>query len=881
MLLCGEIHYFRIPKDLWHDRLLKLKMAGFNCVNIYLAWNYHEVKPGVFDISGEKDFTKFLEIARNLGLYIIARVGPYMCAEWDNGGHPDWLIKKDFIPRSLDPSYFPYAERWLRFALPLVIKEKNVVGIQLENEYFWGDVPYHMKLKEIAKSLNVNVDLYTNANRYVRNTDFIDTLDLYPNPWDLNRVIYLFNDMKQTQPFHNLKIMEYEGGWFSKITKPLPTERGSFPPNWTKTLLALAIAYGADLVSFYMFHGGTNFNPGRWMTTTYDYEASVREWGELYERYYKLKLLAPIAYLLEGSKTTYESVNDEKRVKITREKEEERKEKKITFYINSTDEVWSEEDIIIPSRDVKIVPNEIGLGEIKISSNINLLNVVDNTVILYDVPNTKYFVKMEGKIDNITCYNVEENVSFNSFEGIVKEKDLSGCILTSNGKEYRVLVIPQFMAERTWFLDNTFIISNVYLVREFKDKIVAEVKEGENTIFVPLKSSKGEYIRELEISKIKFDVKLEDPKILISTIKYKGLSLKPIMKIDRLLPLEELGIYDHDYYVYSTELKEDSDIYVKVNDHAVIINNGKIIASDFLSIYTKAESGKLDIIVESTGHPNGPNQALVPFFTGLLALLLRKVKEVKLTFSDYGIIDLSDRYKPGISTYYSATYLINKEIKEYVSKVNWQNEIPKANVLAGILYAKAKFIAKKKPGILKIEAPLDKVQVVIINGVEVYRGSDSEIYVDPSVLKDGENEAIIGIPLYSTDSQFTFEGRIILYDDNIEDFNLYKFVESENETTTLEGPSIINIDFNVEKADINAPLYLEIDGDINAQIYLNERMIGKYYGKGSQTKFYLPEPYLSNKNEIKLLAIPLKQNAEIRKINIGPYLKTKIVEIEI
>ena len=876
MLLCGEIHYFRVPKDLWFDRLLKLKMAGFNCVNVYLAWNYHEVKPGVFDISGEKDFTKFFEIARNLGLYIIARVGPYACAEWDNGGHPDWLIKKDFVPRSLDPSYFPYAERWLRFVLPLVIKEKNVVGIQLENEYFWGDVPYHMKLKEIAKSLGANVTLYTNANRYARNTDFVDTLDLYPDPWNLNRVLYLFNDMKQTQPFHNLKIMEYEGGWFSKITKPLPTERGSFPPNWTKMLFALAIAYGADLISFYMFHGGTNFNPGRWMTTTYDYEASVREWGELSERYYKLKLLTPIAYLLEGSKVTYESAN-EKRIKIVREKG---REKKVTFYINNTDEIWDDEDVSVPPRDVKIVSNEIGLGEIKISSNINLLNVLNNTVLLYDIPNTKYFVKLEGKIDKITCYNIE-NATSNSFEGIVKESDISGCVVTSNGNDYRVLVLPQFMAERAWFLDNTFIISNVYLVRDFKDRIIAEVKEGENLIFVPFKSSKGDYIKELGISKIKFDVKIEDPKITINSIKYKELSLKPIIKIDKLLPLEELGIYDHDYYIYSTELKEDSDIYLRVNDHVVVLNNGKVIASGFLSIYTKAERGKLDIIVESTGHPNSPPDALVPFFTGLLALLLRKIKEIKLNFTEYSIIDLSDRYRSGIATYHSHTYLINKEIREYVNKANWQKEIPKVNILAGILYAKAKFISEKKPGILKIDNPSKGLLVIFVNGVEVYRGADNEIYIDPLVLKEGENEIVIGIPLYNETPQYTFDGSITLYEDKIENFTLSKFVEAEKEVTSLEGPSVITIDFKVEKGDINAPLYLEINGDINAQIYLNGKMIGKYYGKGSQTRFYLPEPYLLNKNEVKLLAIPLIQNAEIRKINIDLYFKTKVVEIEI
>ena len=79
------------------DRLLKLKMAGLNCLNTYFAWNLHEPEPGVFDFSGEKDVDLYLSMAESLGLRIIARVGPYICSEWDNGGHPDWLISRGLV----------------------------------------------------------------------------------------------------------------------------------------------------------------------------------------------------------------------------------------------------------------------------------------------------------------------------------------------------------------------------------------------------------------------------------------------------------------------------------------------------------------------------------------------------------------------------------------------------------------------------------------------------------------------------------------------------------------------------------------------------------------------------------------------------------------
>jgi beta-galactosidase len=88
MLLCGEVHYFRVPRGLWRDRLVKLKAAGLNCVTTYFAWNYHEVEPGLFDVRGEKDFAAYIEEAASLGLKVVARPGPYICSEWDNSGFP-------------------------------------------------------------------------------------------------------------------------------------------------------------------------------------------------------------------------------------------------------------------------------------------------------------------------------------------------------------------------------------------------------------------------------------------------------------------------------------------------------------------------------------------------------------------------------------------------------------------------------------------------------------------------------------------------------------------------------------------------------------------------------------------------------------------------
>ena len=91
VVISGAMHYFRIPCEYWYDRLLKLKECGFNCVETYTCWNLHEPRPGEYDFSGRLDIERFIKIAAELGLYVILRPGPYICAEWEFGGLPWWI----------------------------------------------------------------------------------------------------------------------------------------------------------------------------------------------------------------------------------------------------------------------------------------------------------------------------------------------------------------------------------------------------------------------------------------------------------------------------------------------------------------------------------------------------------------------------------------------------------------------------------------------------------------------------------------------------------------------------------------------------------------------------------------------------------------------
>ena len=140
------MEYARVPQELWADRLMRFKRAGFNCTEFYVFWNYHEPQSGQFDFSGNRDLDAYLKAAKSLGLYAIARVGPYCCAEWDSGGYPVWLRNvPDLEVRNNNAAFEQYVARYWGRLMPIIATNQinrggNVILVQLENEHpkGWG-----------------------------------------------------------------------------------------------------------------------------------------------------------------------------------------------------------------------------------------------------------------------------------------------------------------------------------------------------------------------------------------------------------------------------------------------------------------------------------------------------------------------------------------------------------------------------------------------------------------------------------------------------------------------------------------------------------------------------------------------------------------------
>ena len=308
MLYGGEFHYFRVPHELWEDRLQKMKAAGLNLVVTYIPWNFHEEKEGEYNWEGDRDLEKFVTLTEKYGFYLVIKPGPYICAEWDFGGFPDWLLGKKINLREDDPEYLRLIGKYYKEIAKIlrphqITKGGNIILFQIENEYdhliaFTGikkykdnALRYHLKLLKMARATGIDVPTFTVEGSFLRGTEIIDARTYYPNiPWIW---LWEFEDFDKAidasvaaQPKKPLMIMELETGWFAQFGKPLY----QIEPEVTRAILRTVIIEGASVMNHFLFVGGTTFPywnckgdyGGIGTCTTYDFGHSpLREWGEV------------------------------------------------------------------------------------------------------------------------------------------------------------------------------------------------------------------------------------------------------------------------------------------------------------------------------------------------------------------------------------------------------------------------------------------------------------------------------------------------------------------------------------------------------------------------------------------------------------------------
>lgn len=168
VLLCASCFYFRIPHELWRDRIRKLKRLGYNCVDVYFPWNFHEPTPGNWRFEGDADANAFLDILADEHMFVVARPGPYICSEWDGGGIPAWILTAGSPIRQEDATFLAATAEWYAKILPVIASHEitrggTVVLFQIENELDFFDCPnpaaYMEKLRRLAREGGITVPI--------------------------------------------------------------------------------------------------------------------------------------------------------------------------------------------------------------------------------------------------------------------------------------------------------------------------------------------------------------------------------------------------------------------------------------------------------------------------------------------------------------------------------------------------------------------------------------------------------------------------------------------------------------------------------------------------------------------------------------------------
>ena len=297
----AELHYPRIPRAYWEHRIKMCKALGMNTVCLYVFWNIHEQQEGKFDFTGNNDVAEFCRLCQKNGMYVIVRPGPYVCAEWEMGGLPWWLLKKkDIKLREQDPYFMErvkvFEKKVGEQLAPLTIQNGGpIIMVQVENEYgsYGKDKPYVSAIRDIVKESGFDkVELFQCdwSSNFLNNG--LDDLTWTMNFGTGANIDNQFKRLGEVRPNAPKMCSEFWSGWFDKWGARHETRPAKDMVEGMDEMLSKGISF-----SLYMTHGGTSF--GHWAganspgfqpdVTSYDYDAPINEYGHTTPKYFELR----------------------------------------------------------------------------------------------------------------------------------------------------------------------------------------------------------------------------------------------------------------------------------------------------------------------------------------------------------------------------------------------------------------------------------------------------------------------------------------------------------------------------------------------------------------------------------------------------------------
>jgi beta-galactosidase len=502
-LISGTIHYFRVPEDLWEDRLKKAKQAGFNCIETYIAWNCHEYEEEKYNFNAGNDIEKFLDLCLQQDMYIIVRPGPYICAEWDFGGFPAWFQKKRGLkPRRYNAVYLKYVKRWFDILLPKLAKYQitrggPIIMMQVENEL--GNIKlaglsdheatlYMKALEKIFDENGIDVPLITCEGGLKGALECINEHEPHEK----------FNAYRNKYPGFPVMCTEFWPGWYSTWTSK--EDQVKREPQDVENATWHILINGGQGYNYYMWHGGTNFgyNTMYLQTTSYDFTAPLNETGCFTEKYFLTRKVAKYAQAVE--EILVDSISENcinvpllvSDVLIHRRKGGKGE---IIFLENLAEH---EKDIKIPDSDGGFIQTTLGSREIKpvtckysINDNITLVLttsiLLENVflgdkqyIILYDERGRNGILKLSGDfhISSEGHIKTEERGNSVCFQ-YAHMKALQRITVHEGAKEINLLIIDNETAKAIWKTEN-----KIYIGPQYAD---VENEKGKFYLKTPLK----------------------------------------------------------------------------------------------------------------------------------------------------------------------------------------------------------------------------------------------------------------------------------------------------------------------------------------------------------------------------------------------------------
>lgn len=475
----GAFHYFRTPGvELAKDRFMKLKAAGYNTVDIYFNANYHSKFEGIYDFEGIKDVRKIFEAAKEIGLFVIARPGPFINAEVNAGGLPFWVLKnKKVIPRNrigseyhYSPEYMEFVKQWYNQVLPIIQDFDNVIAFQIENEYATDEMEedYMRELYDLARKGGITCPIFHNDAFHAGLwADVVDIYadDVYPyiNPnqdWKqdhfcfdtLDNIEDIFRSCKENSPIF---IAEMQGGWFDKWDGiGYKAMREALGDEHINIVTKTALSQGVTMFNHYMAVGGTSWDDLACdeVYTSYDFCSGIDEYGNIQPNFYKAK---EVNYFLQsfGLTNTDERENldlGENIYAVKRKDYENNCEWTFVRNMNPalTDLNINNNILKIKPYDMKIIPLHFQLNACKIDFSgaeifARIKNGKDEIFFMISDKNTDLCLDVNGEKITISC----------------DKKDYEHLKYENDGKTTQFLFITRETANRTWIIDDKVIFN--------------------------------------------------------------------------------------------------------------------------------------------------------------------------------------------------------------------------------------------------------------------------------------------------------------------------------------------------------------------------------------------------------------------------------------